>query len=123
MYMRTKTIFRTVKCFLKKKNFIKAKFKFEQDIVQNPKSEKSYLYLAKIFKDEEKFDLAENNLNTVILLNPNNESAIYELALIMLKKSNYSEVKNLIKNLKDICQKLCNKPPELDVKLRNLLKK
>ena len=28
----------------------KAKFKFEQDIVFNPKNEKSYLYLAKIYK-------------------------------------------------------------------------
>ena len=31
----------------KKKEFDKAKFKFEQDIVFNPKNEKSYLYLIK----------------------------------------------------------------------------
>ena len=31
----------------KDKKFSKAKFKFEQDIVFNPKSEKSYLYLSK----------------------------------------------------------------------------
>ena len=30
--------------------FEEAKFKFEQDIVVNPKSEMSYLYLSKIFK-------------------------------------------------------------------------
>ena len=29
-----------------KKEFAKAKFKFEQDLVYNPKSEKSYLYLS-----------------------------------------------------------------------------
>ena len=35
----------------KDKKFSEAKFKFEQDIVFNPKSEKSYLYLSKIFKN------------------------------------------------------------------------
>ena len=34
----------------KSKKFNEAKFKFEQDIVFNPKSEMSYLYLSKIFK-------------------------------------------------------------------------
>ena len=34
----------------KSKKFDQAKFKFEQDIVFNPKSEMSYLYLSKIFK-------------------------------------------------------------------------
>ena len=33
-----------------KSKFKDAKFKFEQDIVLNPKSELSYLYLSKIFK-------------------------------------------------------------------------
>ena len=36
--------------FYEKKELDKAKFKFEQDIVFNPKNEKSYLYLSKIFK-------------------------------------------------------------------------
>jgi len=34
----------------KNKKFEEAKFKFEQDIVFNPKSELSYFYLSKIFK-------------------------------------------------------------------------
>ena len=37
-----------------KKKYDKAKFKFEQEIVFNPKSEQSYLYLAKIFKLKKK---------------------------------------------------------------------
>ena len=37
-----------------KKKFEDAKFKFEKDIVFNPKSEKSYLYLSKIFNKLEK---------------------------------------------------------------------
>ena len=34
---------------LYKKKFDDAKFKFEQDILYNPKSELSYLYLSKIY--------------------------------------------------------------------------
>ncbi len=37
--------------FFNDKKFKKAKFKFEQDIVFNPKNKKSYLYLSKIFKE------------------------------------------------------------------------
>ena len=43
----------------KNKKFNEAKFKFEQDIVFNPKSEKSYLYLSKIYKTLDKRDLQE----------------------------------------------------------------
>ena len=64
----------------KNKKFEEAKFKFEQDIVFNPKSELSYLYLSKIFKNLDKKELQEQNLNTVILLNPKNEEAIFNLS-------------------------------------------
>ena len=37
-----------------KKKFDDAKFKFEQDLVLNPKSELSYLYLSKIFNKQDK---------------------------------------------------------------------
>ena len=33
----------------------------------------------------------EKNLNTVILLNPKNEEAIFNLALLKIRKSNYKE--------------------------------
>ena len=56
----------------KNKKFDEAKLKFEQDIVFNPKSEMAYLYLSKIFNNLKKKDLEEQNLNTVILLNPKN---------------------------------------------------
>ena len=80
------------KLFLEEK-YKDAKFKFEKDIVFNPKSEKSYLFLAKIFKKQKKTILEENNLITVILLNPKNEEAIYFLALLNIKKSNFSKAK------------------------------
>ena len=67
-----------------KNKYEDAKFKFEQDIIFNPKSELSYLYLSKIFKKLDNKDLEEQNLNTVILLNPKNEEAIYYLAKLKL---------------------------------------
>ena len=67
------------------KKFDEAKFKFEQDIVFNPKSEQSYLYLSKIFNNLDKKNLEEQNLKTVILLNPQNEEAIYQSCKIKVR--------------------------------------
>ena len=102
-----------------KKNFKKAKFKFEQDIVRNPKNENSYLYLANIFKKEKKVNLQEQNLKTVILLNPKNETALYNLALLNIEKSNYSEVKKLLKTFNKVCKSICSKSSEIQKKLKN----
>ena len=99
------------------KKFKDSKFYFEKDIVFNPKSENSYLYLAKIFKQEEKDKLEENNLNTVLLLNPKNEEAIYLLALLSIKKSNFSKAKQLISNLASVCKEFCSSKKELIKKL------
>ena len=106
--------------FYKDKKFIEAKFKFEQDIVFNPKSEVSYLYLAKIFKERENDELQEQNLNTVILINPQNEEALYLLALLNIKKSDYSESEKLIKKFNKVCKKICEKKSELISKLKTL---
>ena len=99
------------------KRFIDSKFYFEKDIVFNPKSENSYLYLAKIFKQDEKDKLEENNLNTVLLLNPKNEEAIYLLALLSIKKSNFSKAKKLISTLASVCKEFCSSQKELMKKL------
>ena len=85
--------------FFKNNEFEKAKFKFEQDIVFNPKNENSYLYLSKIFKKEEKKDLEERNLSTVLKLNPRNEEAAYNLASLKLNNSDFSESKKLVEQL------------------------
>ena len=95
---------------------------FEKDIVYNPKNEWSYLYLAKIFNQQSKIDLEENNLNTVILLNPKNEEAIYLLTLLSIKNSNFIKTRELIDSLTLVCKKLCSKKKELDRKLENSLK-
>ena len=108
-----------VKLFNEKK-FLESKFKFEQDIVFNPKSENSYLYLAKIFKERENDELQEQNLNTVILINPQNEEALYLLALLNIKKSDYSESERLMKKFNKVCKKICEKKSELISKLKTL---
>jgi|TARA_B100001094_G_C17628196_1_gene529222 hypothetical protein len=99
-----------------------SKIYFEKDIVFNPKSEKSYLYLAKIFKEEKKDILEENNLNTVLLLNPKNEEAIYLLTLLNIKNSNFSKAKELITTLTLVCKKMCSSKLELQSSLDSSLK-
>ena len=99
------------------KKFLDSKFYFEKDIVFNPKSENSYLYLAKIFKEKKKDNLEENNLNTVLLLNPKNEEAVYLLALLNIKKFNFIKAKELISTLSLICEKMCSTKVELKEKL------
>ena len=103
--------------------FKEAQFKFEQEIVFNPKSELSYLYLSKIFNKLDKIDLEEQNLNTVMLLNPKNEEAIYNLAKLKLASSDYKKSKELNNRLSSICNKFCNKNSELKIEIENLSKK
>ena len=105
------------------KKFDKAKFKFEQDIVFNPKSEMSYLYLSKIFKNLDKKNLEEQNLNSVILLNPKNEEAIYYLARLKLDSSDYKQSKELNDRLIDLCSKFCGESKKLKIEIENLSKK
>ena len=99
------------------KNYKNSKLYFEKDIVFNPKSENSYLYLAKIFKKEENDSLVENNLNTVLLLNPQNDEAIYLLTLLNIKKSNFSKAKELILTITSVCKEMWSKIFELQEKL------
>ena len=105
------------------KKFEEAKFKFEQDLVFNPKSELSYLYLSKIFNKQENKNLEEQNLNTVMLLNPKNEEAIYYLAKLKLSVSDYNKSKELNKKLKIICSIYCDKSNKLKIEIENLSKK
>ena len=105
------------------KKFKQAKFKFEQDIVMNPKSEMSYLYLSKIFNKLNIKNLEEQNLNTVILLNPKNEEAIYYLAKLKLDASDYQKSKELNNRLKNLCDQFCDKSNKLNIEIENLSKK
>ena len=106
-----------------KDKFKEAQFKFEQDIVYNPKSELSYLYLSKIFNKLDKKDLEEQNLNTVMLLNPKNEEAIYNLAKLKLATSDYKKSRELNERLSSICDKFCILNKKLKIEIENLSKK
>ena len=105
------------------KKYEEAKFKFEQDIVFNPKSESSYLYLSKIFKYFKKKELEEQNLKTVILLNPLNEEAILNLAKLKLDSSDYKKSKELNDRLISFCTKFCKQSQKLKKEIENLSKK
>ena len=105
------------------KKFIEAKFKFEQNIVFDPKSELSYLYLSKIFKNLDKKKLQEHNLKTVILLNPKNEEATFNLVKLKLESSDYKKSKELNDRLISFCNKFCNESKKLKIEIENLSKK
>ena len=102
------------------KNYDESKFLFQRNIVFNPKDENSYLYLAKIYNFEENEEEKEKNINTVLLLNPINEEAIYILMEIELKKSNYLRVRELVESFTKICIKLCNNKDLILESLKNL---
>ena len=103
------------------KKYDESKFLFEKDIVFNPKSEKSYLYLAKIFKKNENVIEEEKNLNNVLILNPKNEEAIYMLTLLKITQSDYKIAKELIETFSLVCKSLCSKKDELETKFKVLI--
>ena len=103
------------------KKFDKSKIFFERDIVFNPKSELSYMYLAKIFNENENDEEQERNLNSVLLLNPKNDEAIYMLTLLKIKQSNYSVAKQLIEEFDLICDLFCKKNTEMKSKLKKII--
>jgi len=100
--------------------FDKSKIFFERDLVFNPKSEKSYLYLAKIFMKKENIEEEEINLKNVLLLNPQNEEAIYMLTLIKIEQSDYSEAEELINKFNLVCKSFCSKKEEIESKFKKL---
>ena len=104
-----------------KKKFEKSKIFFEKDIVFNPQSEKSYLYLAKIFNENNNDHEQEINLSNVLLLNPQNEEAIYMLILLKIKQSDYNEAKELIKTFNLVCVSFCLKKAEIQEKFDKLI--
>ena len=97
-----------------------SKFLLQRNIVFNPKDAKSYLYLAKIYNFQENEKEEEKNLNTTLLLDPDNEEAMYMLINVYLKKSNYIKIKELKENFSVICSNLCEKIKVIDAALKNI---
>ncbi|MDA9647329.1 hypothetical protein N9T17_01370 [Candidatus Pelagibacter sp.] len=102
------------------KKYEDARFMLERNIVYNPKDAKSYLYLAKIYNHEENQKKEEYNLETTLLIEPDNEEAILMLMKIALKKSNYSQVKDLSQTFSKVCDKLCDENNEIQKSLKNI---
>ena len=102
------------------KEYDDARFLLERNIVFNPKDARSYLYLAKIYNHEEDERKEEYNLDTALLIEPNNEEAILMLMKIALKKSNYSKVKDLSQTFIKVCEKLCDENDEIQKSLKNI---
>jgi hypothetical protein len=112
--------FDEAKAKFNEKKYEDSKFLFQRNIVFNPKDIQSYLYLAKIFNQEENQGEELKNINTTLLLEPANEEAMYMLIKIELKKSNYSEVKELKKDFLIICSKLCKKEKMINESLKDI---
>ena len=103
-----------------KKKLEESKFLFQRNIVFNPKDAQSYLFLAKIYNSEENEREEIKYLKTTLLLEPDNEEALYMLIDIELKKSNFSKVRDLTKNFKIICSTLCDKIQNINKRLKNI---
>ena len=109
------------KLLFEKEKFDDSKIFFERDIVFNPKSENSYLFLAKIFNNKEDDINEEMNLNNVLLLNPKNEEALYMLTILKIKQSNYYEVEELIERFVLVCKNFCSKTNEVKKKFSKFI--
>ena len=102
------------------KKYNDARFLFERNIVLNPKDAKSYLYLAKIYNHEEDQRKEEYNLETTLLIEPNNEDALLMSMKIALKKSNYKKVKELSEIFIKVCSNLCKENIKIQESLKNI---
>ena len=103
-----------------KKKFEDARFMFERSIVFNPKHSNSYLYLAKIYNQEENQRKEEYNLETTLLIEPDNEEALLMLMKIALEKSNYEKVKDLSDKFVKVCKNLCDENKDIQESLKNI---
>ena len=102
------------------KKYEDARFLFERNIVFNPKHANSYLYLAKIYNFEEDQRREEYNLETALLIEPNNEEAIFMLMKIAIKKSNYKKVNDLLETFVKVCSNLCDENKKIQESLKNI---
>ena len=104
----------------KSEKYEEARFLLERNIVYNPKDADSYLYLAKIYNHEENQRKEEYNLETTLLIEPDNEEALLMMMKIALKKSNYSKVKELSNTFVKVCEKLCDENNQILDSLKNI---
>ena len=112
--------FQEAKILFEEGKIEESKFLFQRNIVFNPKDSESYLYLAKIFESEENEIEEEKNINTTLLLEPDNEEAMYMLIDMKLEKSDIQMVEELRDKFKIICNSLCSKIESIEERLSNI---
>ena len=115
--------FNEAKDLFDKEKYKDSKFLFHRNIVYNPKDSESYLYLAKIFKIEEDKRQEENNIKTSLLLDPQNEEAMFLLIDMELDRSNFSKADELSKDFKKICVDMCEKIASIESRLKDFERK
>ena len=113
------SFFNKAKSQYEKKNYDQAKHLFEKDIVFNPKSIESYLYLSKIYKKKKQYEEEEKNLKTVILLDPKNSQAYYLLSLKKIRDGDFKLAEKNADSFKKFCSIKCEKYQEI----KKLIKK
>ncbi len=95
-------------------------FYLRETLFFNPKDANSYLYLAKIYNQEENQRKEEYNLETTLLIEPDNEEALLMLMKIALEKSNYEKVKDLSGKFVKVCKNLCDENKDIQESLKNI---
>jgi len=115
--------FNEAKDLFDKEKYKDSKFLFHRNIVYNPKDSESYLYLAKIFKIEEDKRQEEKNIKTTLLLDPQNEEAMFLLIDMELDRSNFSKADELSKDFKKICVEMCEKISSIESRLKDFERK
>ena len=115
--------FNEAKDLFYKEKYKDSKFLFHRNIVYNPKDSESYLYLAKIFKIEEDKRQEEKNIKTTLLLDPQNEEAMFLLIDMELDRSNFSKADELSKDFKKICVEMCGEISSIESRLKDFERK
>lgn len=98
--------------------YTESEFLFQRNIVFNPKDSKSYLYLAKIYKEKKNDQEEKKNLDTALLIDSKNEEALYMLIELNLKNSDFSTAKELLNRFSLICLNLCNNEKKIKERIK-----
>lgn len=99
--------------FFNLNNYKEAKFYFEKDIVFNIKNEKSYLYLSKIALIEKDKVQEKTYLDTVLVINPKNEEALYLKILLNVDEGDFKKAQESNLIFGKVCKDLCSKKSDL----------
>ena len=99
--------------FFNQNNYKEAKYFFEKDIVFNIKNEKSYLYLAKISSINKDNNQQKNYLDTVLVLNPKNEEALYLKIILNIEEGDFKKAQESNLVFSKVCKELCSKKNDL----------